>query len=135
MLTYIGILKNNFRSIRNEYKEIFSSNKHSEPKSQYFQNCNLSSPLPCWPIKKSISQNSLVKYSPICLECVKKFFYGNKMKLKSQNYLKKKICLTERKSIKLREEAKKPASWHHGGDPFKDRIYTFSLRAAFYGMP
>ena len=57
------------------------------------------------------------------------------MKLKWQNYLKQKICRTERKSIKLREEAKKPVSWHHCVDPFKYRIHTFSLKAAFYGMP
>ena len=56
------------------------------------------------------------------------------MKLKWQNYLKQKICRTERKFIKLREEAKKPVSWQHDGDPFKDRIYLFSLRAAFYEM-
>ena len=60
--------------------------------------------------------------------------YGNKMKLKWQNYLKQKICRIERKFIKLREEAKKPVSWYHDRDPFKDRIYIFSLRAAFYGM-
>ena len=41
---------------------------------------------------------------------------------------------TERKFIKLREEAKKPVSWHHDGDPFKDINYIFLLRAAFYGM-
>ena len=100
------------------------------------QNLNISKiaiyhpPRPCWPRKKSISHspylivhNSLVKYSPICLECVKNFFYGNKMKLKWRNYLKQKICRTERKFIKLREEAKKPVSQHHNGDPFKDRIY------------
>ena len=60
------------------------------------------------------------------------------MKLKWQNYLKPKIYRTERKFIKLREEAKKPVSWQHDGDHdgdlFKDRNYTFSLRAAFYGM-
>ena len=86
------------------------------------------------PTKKSISQNSLVKYSPICLECVKKKNCANKMKLKWQNYLKQKIYRTERKFIKLREEAKKPVSWHHDGDPFKDINYIFLLRAAFYGM-
>ena len=42
------------------------------------------------------------------------------MKLKWQNYLKQKIYRTERKFIKLKEEAKKPVSWHHDGDPFKD---------------
>ena len=40
------------------------------------------------------------------------------MKLKWQNYLKQKIYRTERKFIKLREEAKRPVSWHHDGDPF-----------------
>ena len=65
--------------------------------------------------------------------CEKKI-YGNKRKLKWQNYLKQKICRTERKFMKLREEAKKPVSWNHDGDSFKDRIYIFSLRAAFYGM-
>ena len=39
-----------------------------------------------------------------------------------------------KKVIKLREEAKKPVSWHHDRDPFKDINYIFSLRAAFYGM-
>ena len=58
----------------------------------------------------------------------------NKMKLKWQNCLKQKICRTEKKFIKLREEAKKPVSWDHKWDPFKDRIYIFSLRTAFYGM-
>ena len=87
-------------------------------------------PRPCWATKKSMSQNPLVKYSPICLECVKIFFYRNKW----QNYLKQKICRTEKKFIKLREEAKKPVLWDHDGDPLKDRIYLFSLRAAFYGM-
>ena len=91
-------------------------------------------PRPSWHTKKSISQNSLVKYSPICLECVKKKNYVNKMKLKWQNYLKQKIYQTERKFIKLREKAKKPVSWHHDGDPFKDINYIFSLRVAFYGM-
>ena len=43
--------------------------------------------------------------SPISLECVKKN-YVNKMKLKRQNCLKQKIYRTERKFIKLREEAK-----------------------------
>ena len=38
-------------------------------------------PCPSRPTKKSISQNSLVKYLPICLACVKKL-YVNKMKLK-----------------------------------------------------
>ena len=89
---------------------------------------------PSWPTKKAISRNPLVKYSSICLECVKKKNYVNKMKLKWQNYLKQKIYRTERKFIKLREEAKKPVSWHHDGDPFKDINYIFSLRAAFYGM-
>ena len=87
-----------------------------------------------WPTKKFISQNSLVKYSPICLECVKKKNCANKMKLKWQNYLKQKIYRTERKFIKLREEAKKHVSRHHDGDPFKDINYIFSLREAFYGM-
>ena len=59
---------------------------------------------------------------------------ANKMKLKWQNYLKQKIYRTERKFIKLREEAKKPVSWHHDGDQFKDINYIFSLRAAFYEM-
>ena len=72
---------------------------------------------PSWPTKKSISQNALVKYSPICLVCEKKICV-NKMKLKWQNYLKQKIYRTERKFIKLREEAKRPVSWHHDGDPF-----------------
>ena len=62
--------------------------------------------------------------------CEKKIC-ANKMKLKWQNYLKQKIHRTERKFIKLREEAKKPASWHHDGDPFKDINYIFSLRADF----
>ena len=37
------------------------------------------------------------------------------MKLKRQNCLKQKIYRTERKFIKLREEAKKPVYWHHDG--------------------
>ena len=41
------------------------------------------------------------------------------MKLKWQNYLKQKVYGTERKFIELVEEPKKPASWHHDGDPFK----------------
>ena len=53
------------------------------------------------------------------------------MKLKWQNCLKQKSYQTERKFIKLREEAKKPVSWHHDGDPLKDINYIFSLRAAF----
>ena len=65
--------------------------------------------------------------------CEKKI-YVNKMKLKWQNYLKQKIYRTERKFLKLREQAKKPVSWHHNGDPFKDIKYMFSLRAAFYGI-
>ena len=56
------------------------------------------------------------------------------MKLKWQNYVKQKIYRTARKFIKLREEAKKPVSWDHDGDSFKDINYIFSLRAAFYGM-
>ena len=56
------------------------------------------------------------------------------MKLKWQNCLKQKNYRTERKFTKLREEAKKPVSWHHDGDPFKDINYIFSSRAAFYGM-
>ena len=28
VLSYIAILKNNFKAIRNEYNEVFSSNKH-----------------------------------------------------------------------------------------------------------
>ena len=91
-------------------------------------------PHPSWTTKKSISQNSLVKYSPICHECVNKKIYVNEVKLKWQKYLKQKIYRTERKSIKLRQEAKKPVSWHHDGDPFKDINYIFSLRVAFYGM-
>ena len=63
-----------------------------------------------------------------------KKIYVNEMKLKWQKYLKQKIYRTERKSIKLRQEAKKPVSWHHDGDPFKDINYIFSLRVAFYGM-
>ena len=63
--------------------------------------------------------------------CEKKI-YASKMKLKWQNYLKQKNCQTGRKFIKLREEAKKPASWHHDGDPFKDRNYIFLLGAAFH---
>ena len=63
-----------------------------------------------------------------------KRFYVNKMKLKWQYCLKQKIYRTERKFTKLREEAKKPVSWHHDGDPFKDINYIFLLRAAFYGM-
>ena len=55
------------------------------------------------------------------------------MKLKWQNYLKQKIYRTERKFIKRREEAKKPVSWRHDGDPLKDINYIFSLRASFYG--
>ena len=90
-------------------------------------------PRPSWPTKKSVSQNFLFKYSPICLENVKKN-YVNKMKLKWQNYLKQKNYRTERKFIKLREEAKKPVSWHHDGDPFKDINCIFLLRAAFCGM-
>ena len=39
------------------------------------------------PQKKSISRNSLVRYSPIYLEYVKKN-YVNKMKLKWQKHLK-----------------------------------------------
>ena len=62
--------------------------------------------------------------------CEKKV-YVNKMKLKWQNYLKQKVYRTERKFIKLREEVKKPVSWHYDGDPFKDINYIFSLRAAF----
>ena len=46
----------------------------------------------------------------------------------------KKNYRTERKIIKLREEAKKPVSWHHDDDPFKDINYIFSLKAGFYGM-
>ena len=65
--------------------------------------------------------------------CEKKF-YVNKMKLKWQKHLKQKVCRTERKFIKLTEEAKKAFSWHHDGDPFKDINYIFSLRVAFYGM-
>ena len=61
----------------------------------------------------------------------KKKNYLNKMKLKWQNCLKQKSYRTERKFIKLREEAKKPVSWHHDGDPLKDTNYIFSLRAAF----
>ena len=53
------------------------------------------------------------------------------MKFKWQNCLKQKIYRTERKFIKLREEVKKPVSWHYDGDPFKDINYIFSLRAAF----
>ena len=62
------------------------------------------------------------------------FFYVNRMKLKWQNCLKQNICRTERKFIKLREEAKKYLSWHHDGDPFSDVNYIFLLRASFYEM-
>ena len=117
MLSYIGILVN--------YSDILNQNLSISKIAIYHP------PRPSWPTKKSISQNSLVKYSPICLECVKKKNCANKMKLKWQNYLKQKIYRTERKFIKLREEAKKPVSWHHDGDPFKDINYIFSLRAAF----
>ena len=76
------------------------------------------SPRPSWPTKKFIPPNSLVKYSPTCLKCVKKKNnYVNKMKLKWQKYLKQKIYRTERKFIRLREEAKKPVPWHHDGGP------------------
>ena len=67
--------KNNFKSIRNEYKEIFSSNKHLCLYNDILnQNLSISKiaiyhpQRPSWPTKKSISQNSLVKYSPICLD-------------------------------------------------------------------
>ena len=63
-----------------------------------------------------------------------KKIYVNKMKLKWQNCLKQKICQTERKLIKFREEVKNSLSWHHDGDPFKDVNYIFSLRAVFYEM-
>ena len=77
MLSYIGILKNNFKFIRNEYKEIFSSKKHLYLSCDILnQNLSISKIYdpPALPAlhKKSVSQNSLVKYSPICLECVKK---------------------------------------------------------------
>ena len=55
----------------------------------------------------------------------------NKMKLKWQNCLKQKTYRTERKFIKLREEAKKPVSWHHDGDSFKNINYIFSLMEVF----
>ena len=72
--------KNNFKSIRNEYKEIFSSKKNLICLYNDILNQNLSISeiaiyhllRPSWPAKKSISRNSLVKYSPICLESVKK---------------------------------------------------------------
>ena len=57
--------------------------------------------------------------------------YLNKMKLKWQNCLKQKSYRTERKFIKLRQEAKRPLSWHHDGDSLKGINYIFSLRAAF----
>ena len=91
---------------------------------------------PCssWPTKKVyISELSGQIFTNLPRMCEKKIC-ANKMKLKWQNYLKQKIYRTERKFIKLREEAKKPVSWHHDGDPFKDINYIFLLRAAFYGM-
>ena len=88
-------------------------------------------PRTSWPTKKiHISELSGQIFTNLPRMCEKKN-YVNKMKLKWQNYLKQKIYRTERKFIKLREEAKKPVSWHHDGDPFKDINYIFSLRAAF----
>ena len=52
--------------------------------------------------------------------------YVNKMKIKWQNCLKQKIYWTERKFIKLREEAINLVSWQHIGDPFKYINYIFS---------
>ena len=57
--------------------------------------------------------------------------YLNKIKLQWQSCLKQKSYRTERKFIKLREEAKKPFSWYHDGDQLKDTNYIFLLRAAF----
>ena len=89
---------------------------------------------PSWPTKKvHISELSGQIFTNLPRIC-EKTFYVNKMKLKWQNCLKQKNCRTERKFIKLREKAKKPVSWHHDVDPFKDINYIFSLRAAFYGM-
>ena len=50
---------------------------------------------PSWPGKKGPYLRTLL--SPICLECVKKKFYVNKMKLKWQN------CIKQKKIIELRE--------------------------------
>ena len=60
-----------------------------------------------WPTKKSISQNSLVKYSPICLECVKKKICANKMNLKWQNYLKQKNLTNSEKFYKAERRGEK----------------------------
>ena len=56
------------------------------------------------------------------------------MKIKWQNSLKQKIYRTERKFIKLRDEAINLVSWHHSGDPFKYINYIFSWKAGFDGM-
>ena len=62
-----------------------------------------------------ISELSGQIFTNLPIMCEKKIC-ANKMKLKWRNYLKQKICRTERKFIKLREEAKKPVSWHHDGE-------------------
>ena len=130
MLSYIGILKNNFKSTRNEYKEIFSSKNIFICLYSYILNQNVSiskiaiyhPPRPCWPPKKvHISELSGQIFTNLPRMCGKKILAKTKQK----------IYRTERKFIKLREEAKKPVSWHHDGDPFKDINYIFSLRAAF----
>ena len=130
MLSYIGILKNNFKSTRNEYKEIFSSKNIFICLYSYILNQNVSiskiaiyhPPRPCWPRKKvHISELSGQIFTNLPRMCGKKILAKTKQK----------IYRTERKFIKLREEAKKPVSWHHDGDPFKDINYIFSLRAAF----
>ena len=36
-----------------------------------------------------------------------------------------------KKVYKAERRGKKPVSWHHDRDPFKDINYIFSLRAAF----
>ena len=67
---------------------------------------------PCssWPTKKVyISELSGQIFTNLPRMCEKKINV-NKMKLKWQNCLKQKTYRTERKFIKLREEAKKPVS-------------------------
>ena len=110
------------------YSDILNQNLSISKVAIYHPLC------PSWPTKKVyISELSGQIFTNLPRMCEKKN-YVNKMKLKWQNYLKQKIYRTERKFIKLREEAKKPVSWHHDGDPFKDINYIFSLRVAFYGM-
>ena len=127
MLSYIGILKNNFKSTRNEYKEIFSSKNIFICLYSYILNQNVSiskiaiyhPPRPCWPRKKvHISELSGQIFTNLPRMCGKNI-YLNKMKLKWQNCFKQKIYRTERKLV------------DHDGDPFKDINYIFPLTAAF----